>query len=436
MRVLFLNHNLRERGTYFRAFEIARVMVRRGHRSTLLTASPGHWYRPQYETIDGVRITETPSWNPAINPDDGWGPLDLAYRLWRALVEDCDLVYAFAHPPNVYFPARLAQLLRRKPLVADWCDLYEGGAFKIRDEFRDYLNLRGWRTTLHRWTEVVDRRLERRILRKAKGVTVISRFLEREALETGVPRERVLRFPSGANLDAIAPQDKEECRRALGIDGAGPFLGYIAYYNHDERFFLSSLARVFESHPSARMISAALPFTDFLVRENGLEGRLIELGRLPFNEMSVVLGAADVLVLPLRDNAFNQSRWPNKFGDYLAAGRPIATCAVGDLADYFPPVQAMRKWLAADGDIVPPESSGTTDPRAPSGAPEDAGRAPLPIGIAAAGAVEDFGDAMSALLDRPEKWDSMGVAARETAESLLDWNRIGEQIESFLERCL
>ena len=67
MRLLFLNHNLREHGTYFRAFHLARELAALGHDVTLWTASEEHWYRAPREQLDGVRIVETPSWNPLID---------------------------------------------------------------------------------------------------------------------------------------------------------------------------------------------------------------------------------------------------------------------------------------------------------------------------------------------------------------------------------
>jgi hypothetical protein len=60
MRILCLNHNLREHGTYFRAFHLARELARRGHQMTLWTASEHHWYRPAESQQDGVANLRSP----------------------------------------------------------------------------------------------------------------------------------------------------------------------------------------------------------------------------------------------------------------------------------------------------------------------------------------------------------------------------------------
>lgn len=405
MRFLFLNHNLRERGTYFRAFHLAHELVRRGHNVTLWTASPSHWYRTAEETITsegllaGVRVIETPSWNPILGQDDGWGPIDIAWRLLRILPEPFDLLYVFAHPPNVYLPMRLSQLFKRAPIVVDWCDVYRDGIFPLREAYRREHGEAGARINAARWAEEVEARLERGILAHADAVTVISRALEEAAVQTGVPREKLLCFPSGANLEAISPQDKQACRARLGISGAGPFIGYVANYNPDEEFFLASLAKALARHPQARLLTAAPSFTESVIQKNSLAASSIQLGRKPFSEMQYVLGAADILALPLEDNPSNWGRWPNKFGDYLAAGRPVVSNTIGDVRDYFPAPDA-----------------------------EEA------IGIASLPTPEAFGDAMASLLDNPAQWDAMGRNARALAETKLNWANLAAQAEEFIMR--
>lgn len=398
MKLLFLNHNLREHGTYFRAFHIARELVRRGHSVTLWCASPGHWYRAVRETVEGVEIVETPSWNPVIGRDDGWGPLDI---LWRALHlndQKWDLVYAFAHPPNVAWIATLGEGLWRIPVVVDWCDVYRDGIFPLRREIRAYQRAGGLKLWFQRCAERIEARMERSFPEAADGVTVISSYLMEEAIKLGIQPENILRFPSGANLDAIRPMEKIACRaelRASGISVSDDELifGYIANYNPDERFFLAALSEVFARHPRARLLAAAPEFTASVVEQFGVARHLIMLGRRPFSEMNGILGAADILLLPLEDNPSNQGRWPNKFGDYLAAGRPIATCAIGDVADYF---------------------------------------AQEVIGVLAQCDPSDFARGINALAERPEDHAAMGGAARRLAEGELAWPHLAEKVEAFL----
>ncbi len=405
MRILFINHNLRDRGTYHRAFNIACELVRRGHTATLWCASPDHWYRPQFDESDGVKIVETPSWNPWINRDDGWGPLDLMWRMGHIPFESCDLIYAFAHPPTVFLPAVMGRLLRRVPLIADWCDVYRDGIFPLREKIRAESAQRV--SGLQRTAERIEENLEWSFLRRADGVTVISSYLEHEAIQAGVSSQRILRCHSGSPIGAIHPLDKKMSREALRdkgftFDDDSIVLGYLASYNPDERFLLASLKTVVARYPKARLLAVCPEFSQSALDEYGIVENIVSLGRVPFNEIQTTLGASDILLLPLEDNESNRGRWPNKFGDYLAAGRPIATCDIGDIATYFPKKENPTSYEE--------------------------------IGVATPCNSDDYARGIIDLIAHPEKRNEMGLAARRLAEGELAWPKIAEQIENFLQR--
>jgi glycosyltransferase involved in cell wall biosynthesis len=54
-------------------------------------------------------------------------------------------------------------------------------------------------------------------------------------------------------------------------------------------------------------------------------------GKIPFDDMLAGLAASDVLMSPLEPTDYNRGRFPHKFFDYLAAGRPILVSDVGDM---------------------------------------------------------------------------------------------------------
>jgi glycosyltransferase involved in cell wall biosynthesis len=410
LRILILNHNLRERGTWHRAWAIGRELGRRGHRVTLWTVAPDHYYRSQrrfHRPEDGgILEVMTPSWAPLAGPDDGWGPLDVAWRLARVLTEPMDLCYAFAHPPNVWLPAWAARRLRRVPVLYDWCDWYEGGIFPKRAQARRLGLMPAGERALQRRVERWEIALERRMPRLADaGVTVISERLRDLALEAGRRADEVLLVPNGANLEGIVPMDPVECRRQLGLAEAfggpepvGPILGYVANYHPDQELLLESVARAVRQAPAMRLLVAGAPLDAALTRRLGLEGVVIHLGQWPAERIGLVLGAADALALPLEDNASNRARVPFKFTDYLAAGRPIVTSPVGDLAGWFAP-----------------------------GAPD-------PIGAAAAPEPDAYGAAIAQVLTaEPSTRAAMGRAARSLAEREFSWPRLTDRIEAFLK---
>jgi glycosyltransferase involved in cell wall biosynthesis len=65
----------------------------------------------------------------------------------------------------------------------------------------------------------------------------------------------------------------------------------------------------------------------------GVGDRIVQTGWCSDERVQDHLAAADLCVLPLRDHAVNWARWPNKIGEYMAAGRPTVCTRVGDVAD-------------------------------------------------------------------------------------------------------
>lgn len=75
-----------------------------------------------------------------------------------------------------------------------------------------------------------------------------------------------------------------------------------------------------------------------------LREAIVSFGRVPFHKLPLYLGACDAYVLPMRNNVVNRTRWPNKFGDYIAAGRPVLCSPVGDVARFVESNQCGILW--------------------------------------------------------------------------------------------
>ena len=398
LRILMLNHNLRGRGTWHRVWHLGRQLAARGHAVTLWTAAPQHYYRPAREECEGVTMIETPSWAPLADADDGWGPLDAIFRCGRVLFEHFDLCYAFAHPPNVWAAAWLARRLKRRPLLYDWCDWYEGGIFPRRRRLREEKLLGPGKRRLQAPLERCEVSLERHMLRLAGRVTVISTRLREVAIQAGRRPEEVLLLPNGANLDGIRPLDRADCRARLDLSAEGAYLGYVANYHPDQQMLLEALAWARHSVPDLKLLLAGPPLAEPLVRKLELEGNIINLGVRPAEEMGLVLGAADALILPLEDNEHNRARIPYKFTDYLAAGRPVLARRVGDL-----------------------------------GASFDASGKGASIGVAAEPQVEAFTRAIVDVMAPGADRVTMGAAARRLAESAFSWVTLTGRLEAFID---
>ena len=71
-----------------------------------------------------------------------------------------------------------------------------------------------------------------------------------------------------------------------------------------------------------------------IIQKNDLSNILTVFNWLPYEKFTKLITIADLFSLLQINNLRNQSRFPNKLGDYLAAGRPIIMNPIGDLEFY------------------------------------------------------------------------------------------------------
>ena len=129
MKIAFLNHNLFGRGTYFRAWNLARELAARNHNVTLITFSDKVNPFPKTETVEGVKIIKTGKWFPTIATDGGYSPWDIFQRILYMSFNRFDVVHGFCHRFNVSLPWFWSKFIKPDSLyIADWADWWcKGG---------------------------------------------------------------------------------------------------------------------------------------------------------------------------------------------------------------------------------------------------------------------------------------------------------------------
>ncbi len=321
MRILFLNHNLAWRGTFFRAYHLARELVARGHEVDLWTVSKRVSLAGETRVSEGVRIWITPRWWKVGRHDGGYAPLDILVRSARIQLGKWDLIHAFDHRPNVSAPWYLKKLLGQSVFCADWCDWWTAGGI----------------TTNRRRFAFIDRcerRLEEGSKRAAQFVTVISNILYERACEVGIEPGRLLLLPSGADIRGISCLDEVECRDMVGLRPHDPTLCFVGYSLWDIELISKAFALVQKAIPSCQLLviggGVEAPALDSLRKGFRIGYDVYLPGEIPYRLLPRFLGAATVHLLPLDNSLANRARLPNKLGDYLASGRPIVACDIGD----------------------------------------------------------------------------------------------------------
>jgi glycosyltransferase involved in cell wall biosynthesis len=376
MRLLYLNHNFRDYGTYFRAMPMAEYMAKRGHQVTLLTVSPTLRTRASWSTINGVWVGEMPNFGQ-MNSGGGYGPLDNLYRIAHASAHRYDIVHMFDHKPNATF-AGFPGRLRGAKLISDWADWW-GGLGGLNDVPRRIPAI----GKFEEWWEVESKRW-------ADGVVTISTVLRERAIAAGCQPERVMYLPTGSPTERIHRVPISQAREKLGIPKERRMVAYIGGLKQS---VLATVMEALTQLPDVWLTAIGPVNADehSLAQSFSITDRFWQTGMIVGTEVTNYLGCANVLCIPMIDVAADRGRLPNKLLDYLAAGRPIVAGPVGDVRDI---VAQNHAGLLA---------SGTTEIKA----------------------------AFERLFSDAALCDQLGQSARHTAETVFNWDRLIDQLEMF-----
>lgn len=383
-------HALFRIGTWYRVLNLASVLARRGH--TVRIAKAGTQRLLPRETVeDGVSIVELPRlWGSSWFDQGTRMPADIVGRVLLESVGHYDVVHAFTHHLNCLLPAVVGRgLLRKTAVVGDRDDLWADGG--LLGAVGDRTGLAKLSYRFHGWSE-------RNMARWLPAMTVVSEDLRSRALAEGAHPNQVRKIMNGCPVDRIVPGDQVAARRALALPIDRQILLFVGVGQYDVDLVLDALAALRERWPTGpRPLTLFVgPHEDSIRRwaqERSVEADVIATGFKKDHELPSYLHAADVGLLPFADKPLNWARFPIKIGDYLAAGLPILTNAVGEM-----------------GRIVAEEHVGeVTAPNAPA-----------------------YAAGLLRLLSDPARLADCRSRARPAAERL-SWDAMGRELESFYD---
>jgi glycosyltransferase involved in cell wall biosynthesis len=379
MRILLLAHNRRFLATAQRGRQISEALAQRGHSVTLCTMSHTRKWTHTWSVAGSVRNYEGANWLRQLG-GEGYAPIDVMSRIALAVTGRWDFIHMLDHKPSVALPG-LAAKATGSTLIADWVDWW-GGPGGINDVPRRRFPIVG----------KLENQLEEYTKHSAHGVVTISSVLAERARSLGIPSDRIHHMPNGADLDNIHPIPIGEARARLGIPSERKIAGYLGVAQYDTQVMFPIMQQAKDL-----WLMVTGPANQGLLdtaRQAGVADRIWQTGFIPDHDLKTYLAAANIMCLPLRDDAANKGRLAGKLLYYMAAGRPTVVSPIGDHKDIIERHQA--------GVLAEPAA---------------------------------FGDAVLALFNDPLRQDTLGRNARQAVEMHFDWKNRAQELEAFYLKC-
>jgi phosphatidylinositol alpha-1,6-mannosyltransferase len=254
------------------------------------------------------------------------------------------------------------------------------------------------------WSNEWDERSKERALAEADRIVTISDYTRGKLGELGIDPHRIQIAPPGVDLDTFRPDDDagRRIRARHGIAVDRPVMLTVARLTPGKRHVLrKGHDMVIDALPA---ISARLPDVTYLivgtgseearlqalVREKGLSERVIFAGRVPDEDLPAYYNAADIFIMPNREEGTNVEGFGIVFLEANACGKPVIGGRSGGTVD-----------AVADG-----ESGYLVDPRDAS----------------------EITQATIRLLTDPVLARRMGRAGRERAQREFCWDSTAQQV--------
>ena len=372
--------------------DINRHLVRRGHSVTVVT--PGDPALPATDAFDGVDIIRFPLTLPS---DLTYGRVaqshvSLLGRLTRVLV--------MAHYLEAQYRATVAVARRfgAQVLHGHWAiptgpaavqaarrlgipsviTMHGGDVYVNPEQGYDFPTRWYVRPPL-RWT-----------LCSATALTAITEDCRRHALRAGAPASSIRIVFNGTDLRRFSPEEDAQDRSAMQFGPHMVFACRQLFPRKGIRFLIEAAARIKPRFPDLKVVIAGdgfeRPELEALAQRLGIGADVTFLGWVPNTALPPYYRAAAISVIPSLEEGFGIPA-----AEAMGCERPVIATDAGGLPE-----------------VVEHDVTGLVVPR---------------------GDVDALAAAMESLLADPARRRRMGVAGRERALRLFDWDRTAEQFE-------
>lgn len=314
LRIHFLTQYVSQSGTYFRFHNLAVGLTKLGQHVTVFGGDLDTKSKERVEIRDGVVYHITPEYRGKGLFGDACHPLT---TIKRSIFNypACDVAHLFQPFPSAAYPWTWALRKKTKAMFYDWDDLWVGGLIRGRAKsFREM------------WVKASIGYLEKRLPSASHHVTTCSQFLAVLAAERKARKVSVI--PNG--FWPFVVSDKAAARVSLGLDPEAVYVGFMGRTTDELSWCFEALEMNAHRQPQLRFALCGPSSRILAGLSSGVLKQVDFLGSLPPHKTREFAAAIDLGLLPLEDNPFNQSRFPIKYLEYMAAGTPVLCSEIGE----------------------------------------------------------------------------------------------------------
>lgn len=334
-KILILNHNEKEKGTFFRCLTIAKQLANNFKFEVEMTSLTPLLGKPTSLKTKKITIDNIPTFL-LTSPRGGGSLRELPLHIYRGLINtkialtgNYDIVYAFSvASPTISLPVLLIFLAKKMgifkgKLIIDWDDWWGKGGLTS-------LNKKGY------LIENTASFLEEKLPFLADYVTVVSPALKKRAFKIGLNPQKTYYLPNGANSDFKFQSNKDNIRKKLKLPLNNILICYTGRNLSIFDYLVKSLQLVIKNTPSVKLL-----FISPLTEENkqqlekaNLKNNTLISQALPYEKMMEYHKACDILLLPRISDKVDKGGFPARLGDYMISGNAIVATDFGSVPQF------------------------------------------------------------------------------------------------------
>ena len=302
-------------------------LVKFGYEIEFLTTQKTGFKFPYTKEIrSGVTIIAFPEFFPLRFRKGGISPLSTFIKMCYTLFNKADIVYSdTGHRPNSGWPCYVNRFFHKSLYFSDWWEHYSKGG--IYDDLPIPNKL-----TMGQFDNLFE--IKNRTL--ADGCIVISRTLKKRAIVNRISESNILLLNTGSDVTNIPFFKINSQKEKFGISKDTFVIGIVGI-NREEinnNKYLVEGVKYLNDLGKKTILLTTGNIGNEVIENSIIADKWVHFEWIPYEKFSVVISCADNFALMQIDNLRNRSRFPNKFGDYLSAGRPIISNLIGDLKYY------------------------------------------------------------------------------------------------------